>query len=395
VRLPTELTAAERQLATSTNEFGFRLFHRVTTTTAVDSNVFVSPLSAAYALALAYNGAAGETRDGIATTLEISGQTVSQVNESFAGLADVLIHADASVITTIANAVWYGLGERLMPEFGEICQTYYDAQVAELDFAQAWAADTINSWVHRSTNGKIDNVFDPPLPPALVFVLANAVYFKAAWTYPFDADDTRTDTFYTAAGSHVSADFMYVNSEAYQDESGQADPDFTILIKPGEFSAFSMPYGDRWFRMTVFLPDTSWSVEQFISQITVEKWNLWRAEFEADRFEARLPKFKFEYEVVLDDILAAMGMTIAFEPRAADFSNLIEGGGVWIDTVIHKTFVQVDEEGTEAAAVTVIGGIRSQPPFIICNRPFAFIIWEKESGAVMFTGKVACPVWEG
>jgi serpin B len=393
VRLPTDLTEAERQLAASTNEFGFEFFRRVTAATAADSNVFVSPLSAAYALAMAYNGAAGETRDGIATTLAIGGQDTEQVNESYAGLADVLIHADPSVTTTIANAVWYSIHKTLVPAFGDICRDYFQAQVTALDFVQPWAADTVNAWVYENTQGKIEKVFDPPLPEELVFILANAVYFKASWTYPFDADITRTDTFYTGAGIQVSADFMYLNSEAYQDANGQPDPDITYLIKPGEFSAFCMPYGDRWFRMTVFVPDTSLSVEQFISELTVEQWDLWRPEFRADRFEAWLPKFKFEYEAALDDILAAMGMAIAFAPGAADFSNMIETGGVWIDTVIHKTFVQVDEEGTEAAAVTVIGGIESQPPIITCNRPFAFMIWEKESGAVIFAGKVACPVW--
>lgn len=393
-RLPTELTAAERQLVTSANEFGFELFNRVTAATPADSNVFISPLSAAYALAMAYNGAAGDTRDGIAATLAFGDQTAEQINESFAGLTDVLTNADPSVTTTIANAVWYATRRTLVPEFGDICRTYFDAKVAGLDFAQAWAADTINSWVYENTHGKIEKIVDPPLPSGLVYMLANAVYFKASWTYPFDPEDTRTDTFYTADGSRVNADFMYLNSEKYQHENWQPDPDFTYLIKRDEFAAFSMPYGDRWFRMTVFLPDTSISVEQFISQFTVEEWNLWRPEFRADRFEARFPKFKFEYEVALDDILPAMGMEIAFQPGAADFSNMIEGGGVWIDTVIHKTFVQVDEEGTEAAAVTVIGGLDSLPPFIKCNRPFAFVIWEKESGAIIFAGKLARPVWE-
>lgn len=393
-RLPSELTATERQIVASTNEFGFGLFDKVTAATSVDSNVFISPLSVAYALALTYNGAAGDTRKEIAATLAMDDLTAEQINESFAGLTEVLTGADPSVITTIANAIWYTPRLTLVPEYGDICRDYFDARVSALDFMQEWAADTINNWASENTHGKIKKVFEPPLDPNLVFILANAVYFKANWTFPFDPEETRTDSFYMADGVSMSADFMYLNSEEFQDENWQSDPDFTYLVEQGEFMAFSMPYGDRWFRMTVFLPDTSQSVEQFISQFTIKQWEQWHSEFQAGRFEAMLPKFKFAYGIGLDSILLAMGMKIAFQPGAADFSNMIEGGGVWIDTAFHKTFVQVDEKGTEAAAVTVIGGIDSIPPFIKCNRPFVFVIWEKESGAVMFTGKVARPVWE-
>jgi serine protease inhibitor len=393
-RLPSELTATERQVAASTNKFGFKLFDQVTVATPTDSNIFISPLSVAYALAMTYNGAAGVTRDEIVSTLAMDDLTTEQINESFAGLTEVLTGADPSVITTIANAVWYTPRRTLAPEYGDICREYFNARVSALDFTRAWAADTINKWASENTHGKIKKVVDPPLDPNLVFILANAVYFKANWTFPFDPEKTRTDSFYLADGGSTSADFMYLNSEDYQDENFQPDPDFTYLVKWDDFMAFSMPYGDRWFRMTVFLPDSSQSVEQFISQFTVEKWELWRTEFHAGHFMAMLPKFKFAYGVALDSILQMMGIKIAFQPGAADFTNMIEGGGIWIDTAFHKTFVQVDEKGTEAAAVTVIGGQLSMPPFMNCNRPFVFIIWEKESGAVMFAGKVARPVWE-
>ncbi len=393
-RLPSELTATERQVAASTNEFGFKLFDQVTAATSVDSNVFISPLSVAYALAMTYNGAAGETREEIAATLAMDDLTTEQINESFAGLTEVLTGADPSVITTIANAIWCTPRRTLVPEYGDICREYYDARVSALDFTQEWAADTINKWASENTHGKIKEVLKPPLDPSLVFILANAVYFKANWTFPFDPEETRTDSFYLADGGSMNANFMDLNSEDFQDTNYQFDPDFTYLVKQNEFMAFSMPYGDRWFRMTVFLPDTSKSVEQFIAQFTVEKWEEWRAEFQAGRFEANLPKFRFAYGVALDSILQIMGIKIAFQPGEADFTNMIEGGGVWLDTAFHKTFVQVDEKGTEAAAVTVIGGVESIPPTIICNRPFVFVIWEKESGAVLFAGKVARPVWE-
>ncbi|MCH7877799.1 MAG: serpin family protein [candidate division Zixibacteria bacterium] len=388
------MTATERRLVTATNEFTFDLFEKIAAVTPADSNLFISPMSAAYALAMAYNGAAGDTRDSISATLKIGDLTTNQVNESFAGLTDVLTNADQTVTITIANAVWHSTRLTLVPEFADIVRTFFGARVSGLDFTDPSSVDTINSWVSENTNGKIKKVFESPLDPSWVYILANAVYFKADWTVPFDTRLTRADTFHLADGSAMSADFMWLDSWTRRDDSGRFDPDVTYLVKDNEFTAFSLPYGDRWFRMTVFLPDTSLPVTQFISQFTVEKWDQWRSEFLSGRFKAKLPRFKFGYEVALDDILASMGMNIAFQSGAADFSNMFEGGGVWIDTVIHKTFVQVDEKGTEAAAVTVIGGPTSLPPFIDCNRPFVFVISEKESGAVMFVGKVARPVWE-
>lgn len=393
-RLPSQLTANELQLVASTDKFGFELFRQVNAATPTDENIFISPLSAAYALAMAYNGAAKETRTGIATTLAFGDLTQQQVNESFAGLTFVLTGVDPSVTINIANAIWNSPSYSLVPEFVTNCQNYFDATVSPLDFTEPSAADTINNWAAKNTNDRIKKVVDPPLDPSIVCMLANAVYFKAGWTFPFDTSDTRTDSFYTGGGDVVSADYMFLDADDFISQDYEFDPDFTVLVKRNEFMAFSMPYGDRWFRMTIFLPAPSISVDSFIAGFTAEKWGIWRDEFNAGRFKANFPKFKFSYDTGLDQMLKAMGMEKAFQPGTADFSNMIQGGGIWIDTVIHSTFVQVDEKGTEAAAVTIIVMPTSLPPYINCNRPFAFMIWEKESGAVLFMGKVAQPVWE-
>lgn len=392
-RSPAELTLTERRVIASTNDFGFELFDRVNSVTPSDSNLFISPLSVAYALGMAYNGAAGETREEIAATLGLGDLSTEQINESFAGLADVLTGADESVTMTIANSVWYTNRRTLVPQFGDICRTYYDARVSGLDFQQAGAAEEINNWISENTNGKIEKMVNPPLDPSLVCLLANAVYFKANWTNIFDPADTRPGIFNTSMNQQTTVDFMVLETSGFRNEDSLLDSNLTYLAKSGEFSAFSMPYGERQFRMTVFLPNYAVHVDEFISQFTAEKWLQWNSEFTSVEFIVYLPKFKFEYEVKLNEALSAMGMNMAFQSGAADFSSMIEGGGIWIDAVMHKTFVQVDEEGTEAAGATTVTFLDSGPPSVICNRPFVFIIWEKESNAVIFAGKVSRPVW--
>jgi serpin B len=244
--------------------------------------------------------------------------------------------------------------------------------------------------VDVNTKGKIIEIVEKPIAPELVMFLINAIYFKGNWTVPFDTGMVWDWPFYYPDGSHEMKPLMgtdtlfnYANNDLFQ--------------------AIDIPYGDKKFCMTVFLPKPEHTVDDLISQLNDETYAAWLAEMVEVDVELWLPKFKFKYRKKLDDILTAMGMGIAFDQFGANFLDMVDPntsmiGNLYIDFVIHKTFVQVDETGTEAAAVTAVGmGVTSIDPdynLMRINRPFIFVIRELETGSILFMGKIVDPVWE-
>ncbi|MCK4606234.1 MAG: serpin family protein [candidate division Zixibacteria bacterium] len=377
--MPANLTASERQLCESSAGFAIRLFREIVDAEPEDSNIFISPLSASMALGMTLNGAGGETRDSMQSTLQLTGLTLPEVNESYQGLIDVLTHADDDVKFQIANSIWYRLGLPVRETFIDLNKSYFDALVTELNFALPGAADTINSWVDANTNGKIPTIVQKPISPDIVMFLINAVYFKGAWTTEFDEELTRDALFTLTDGSEVPCRMMYQEGDfaSYHHDL---------------FDAVDLPYGDGSFRMTLFLPGSGIAVNDLAAQFTDDNWAEWIGNLEERPINLGLPRFKFDYKIKLNDVLAAMGMGIALTP-GADFSNMVEGGGVWIDKVLQKAFVEVNEEGTEAAAATVVVVIESAPPAVCFDRPFIFVIRENVSGAILFMGRVMEPIY--
>ncbi len=232
-------------------------------------------------------------------------------------------------------------------------------------------------------------------------VLTNAIYFKGNWMFPFDPDSTETTTFYRADGSETECQMMQMAELEHAVEVDEFDvrPDTNATYYYNDYlQAVSLPYGRGDFRMTIMAPnvrrDPTPTVETLIDSLTLENWNEILAGLHPARFYVGLPRFKFGYEVNLTEILKTLGMEIAFDPGGADFSNMFADGYGWIGMVKQKTFVQVDERGTEAAAVTQVNFETSAPPHIVCDRPFLIVIHEDVSGAIMFIGKIANPVWE-
>ncbi len=393
-RTPADLTAEEKALVDAGAAFSFKLFQEIAAHTPADSNIFIAPLSVSYALGMTYNGAAGETREEIAATLELAGLTLEEINQSYQSLTQLLTQLDPAVVITIANAIWYRIGKPVLPEFIELNLTYFDATVDEVDFLDPNTLAAINQWAEDNTNGKIKKIMDR-LDPNLVFLLANAIYFKGDWTFPFDPEKTRTSPFHLASGSETECDMMYAEVPQIAADHEDVPPDKITFYQHVDFKAVSLPYGNQYFQAMIVLPERDVSIADFCSDFDAAVWNrIISGLSHEQRLELSFPKFKFSYDLGLDETLQALGMERAFLTGAADFSNMLEGGGVWIDTVIHKTFVQVDEKGTEAAAVTVVGGVESIPPQLFCDRPFLFIIYEHESGTILFMGKIANPVWE-
>ena len=379
VRTPNNLTASEQELVGSANRFGLKLFRELINQEEADNNMFISPLSVSMALGMTYNGAAGATRDEMSSTLELAGLSIDEANRSYQSLIHLLANLDPDVTFTIANSIWSRLGIPVKPSFVELNKTYFDALVRSLDFSNPESADTINSWVEDNTGGKIKSIVEKPIDPATVMFLINAIYFKADWAARFDPDSTFDGIFHLADSTTVSCPMM-------------TRPDSFDVFTGANFSALDLPYGDSSFSMMIFLPDAGTSVNELAGEFTDENWNLWTGSFERVVLPLVLPKFKISYDVTLNDVLKSLGMNLAFS-QWADFSNMIEGGGVFIDQVKHKTFVEVDETGTEAAAVTVVGiGIVSfPPPQFVVNRPFLFVIYERTSKSILFMGRVTDP----
>ncbi len=375
-----DLTVAEKQLVESDNKFGFTLFNEIIKEEK-DKNVFISPLSVSMALGMTLNGADGDTKAAMEQTLELAGLTTEEINQSYKSLIELLTQLDPKVIFQIANSIWYRQGYTFEDEFINRNKTYFNALVQDLDFNDPNSVDIINGWVNDNTNGKIEKIINN-IDPANVMFLINAIYFKGAWTYEFDKELTQDDWFTLQDGSRKSCKMMMQTSE------------FDYL-ENDDFQAIELPYGDGQFRMMVFLPKPAKNIDSLIADLSDQNWNSWLNSFSKDSVILQLPKFKLEYDITLNDILSALGMGVAFSGQA-DFTRMFKSGGLFISYVKHKTFVEVNEEGTEAAAITVVAMNDSaggpEIKFIRVDRPFVFVIRENHSQTILFMGKIVEPV---
>ncbi len=380
--LPRPPAEVEKEVIESSNLFGFNLFKEVIAREDPDSNLFISPLSASFALGMAFNGAALQTRDEMRQALAYGNLTTTEINESYRNIIESLTQLDPAVSFEIANGIWYREGKPVKQSYIDLCREYFNSLVKEVDFQDPAVLNMINDWVSDATHGHIDTIITPPVSGDLALLLANAIYFKGGWTDLFDTINTYTVSFFLHGYGNppINCRMMY--------------RDDTILYLENDlFRAVDLPYGDEAFSMTVLLPNIGYTTDNIVEQLTTENWAQWMGEFSAEDIRLGLPKFKFAYETGLNEMLKAMGMNQAFSRDMAQFYNMFEDNVGWIDTVFQKAFVQVDESGTEAAAVTVIEFYDGLPPGLQANRPFLFVIHEHESGTILFMGKIANPVW--
>jgi serine protease inhibitor len=382
-QLPRDLSPAEQQVVQAYNAFGLDLFREIVAN-GTDENVFISPTSISMALGMTLNGAQGTTEEAMKSTLEFTGLTMEEIDASYRGLIDLLVALDPRVTFGIANSIWYRQGEDILEPFIGDCTTYFDAEVSGLDFADPDAADVINAWVSAKTGGRIDEIVGKPIDPAFVMFLINAIYFKGAWTYQFDPALTRDAEFTGPDGSARPCRMME------QPEPGETSE--YMYFTDGALEAIDLPYADGWFSMTILLPPDGTKIDDFVAGLTPEAWDAWLGGLGQREGSIAMPRFKLAYDKRLDQVLSALGMEIAFTP-AADFSGMRESGGLFIGEVKHKTFVEVTEEGTEAAAVTEVGMRDSVPETFAMrvDRPFVFAIRERHSGTILFIGKIGDP----
>jgi serpin B len=380
---PPELTPAQKEIITASNSFAFNIFKEIVNNEA-DTNIFISPLSISYALGMTYNGAEGETKEAMADVLGFDGMDDFEINESYRDLTKTLMTIDPEVIMEIANSIWYRQGFEVEQEFIDLNQEYFDAYVAALNFNNPGAKDIINDWIEEKTHDKIQDVIKQIDPLTMMF-LVNCIYFKAAWKYEFDPDDTEVEDFHLSSGATVDCDMMHQENEL-------------LRYFNDSFQAVQLPYGEAGFCMSIFLPRQGNALDDLINQMDDASWSDWMRNFKADTTIIKMPKFRLKYDRELKPDLAALGMGIAFEPYEADFTRINNEIDLHITSVLHSTFVQVDEEGTEAAAVTVVEiGTTSIDPnekLMHINRPFFFVIHDQYTDAILFVGKISNPVWE-
>jgi serpin B len=375
------LTAAAPQAIQSSNDFGIELFRKVAENDR--QNLMLSPLSASTALTMLLNGCGGDTYTQLNETLKYSsGMTTGDINKAYKSLVDQLLSADPLVKLTLANAIFYRNGFTVKPPFLATMNNDFGSTIAGLDFAAPSALTTINKWANDNTAGKIPRVLDEISNDAVMFIM-NALYFKGDWSYQFDKSATRDHPFYPDGGTTVNVSTM--NSEVG-----------AKIVYGNNYKAVEMPYGRTNFTMVVIVPTET--LTTFYTTFTSGVWNSITSGFdgtdEYGKLIVYMPKFKFSYEKYLNNQLRAMGMVDAFIPFQANLSG-ISDESIFVSFVKQNTFVEVDEVGTEAAAVTTVGiELTSMPPkptqFVI-DKSFVFAIRERTTNTLLFIGQVLNP----
>jgi len=371
------------ELLASDNVFGLELFQEVMQDAEADENIMISPLSVALALGMTYNGSASTTRKAMEATLKLQGLTEEEINDGYKSIIDQLLDLDPRVLMEIANAIWYKEGFEVQDEFINTNKEHFYAEIRSLDFSRPDAVDIINQWVSEHTHELIEEIIDA-IPPETVMYLINAIYFKGTWTYEFDPEETKLESFYPETGASFKSPAMHQETKLnyYQNNL---------------FKLVELPYGDRKFSMLVFLPSGDNTCSDILAEMDNEHWNNWTNDFNETNVHLQLPKFKFGTLKLLNDPLSRMGMEIAFSD-AADFTRINPAGNLFISRVLHKTFIDVNEEGSEAAAVTAVeisltsaGG--SGLTHFIAEKPFLFLIRENSTGSILFMGRLSQPVY--
>jgi serpin B len=370
---PRALSAGEVKLVGAANGFSFDLFRRLSASQK-DSNVFASPLSASMALGMAMNGAAGSTYDQMRATLGFGAASDQEINESYKSLIALLRGLDPAVDVRVANSIWYSAGFPFHQSFLDAGKNWFDAEVASLDFRSPTAPTTINAWVSTATAGKIPTILDRIEDDQVMFLI-NAIYFKGSWREKFDPAQTQDAQFRGVAGNQPMK-LMHRHGKV------------SSLYTP-DFAAVDLPYGNSAYSMTVVLPHEGKSIDAVAASLRAADWTTWMSQLHEGELDVYLPRFKLEWQRMLIPDLQALGIRDAFLD-GADFTRMSpRGRELYISVVKQKTYVDVNEEGTEAAAVTNVGiSLTSAPVPFRVDRPFVFVIRERLTGTIVFMGKI-------
>ena len=366
------------KIVSSQTKFGLKLFQK-TMEQNPEANTFISPFSVGFALSMLYNGAEGVSQQELSSLLEVMDLSLAEVNQGNKLLVETLEKSDSEVQIAIANSLWSQSGFPIQKPFLATNQQYYNAKIEELDFSRPKSADKINSWVAENTQNKITQILDRISPQQALFLI-NAIYFKGQWQSKFNPDNTKEESFYLANGSTIQHPLM-VNRGEYK------------YYENEDLQLVNLPYGSGRLGMNVFLPKQNSNLTQFLTQLNEENLDTWLQQMRIKEGNLQLPRFKQEYETNLNQTLQQLGVSSIFDSQRANFAALSDKS-VAVDEIKHKAVIEVNEEGTEAAATTSIGITTTSVtiPFnMIVNRPFFYTIQDNETGAIVFMGTVQNP----
>ena len=370
-----------QKIITPNNQLGFQMFKEVLEDE--NGNVFISPISLYMALSMLYNGAEGKTKEEIAKVLHVEGMDVNQLNRANASLLLKLQNNSTQIQMNIANSIWINDNFHFRSAFVKNNNHYFNAKIEEIDMHDQISPKRINDWGKKSTNGKIDDIVYETINDDVVAMLINAIYFKGDWTYPFDKEQTQKQTFYLKDGTTKDISLMGLNEKL-------------AYFEHEKFQAVSLPYGDETMSMKVLLPKENSNLKELEGMFTMDHWQQWNSAFHKKNGTILLPAFQLEYEVLLNELLVNLGMVTAFS-RNANFSRMIEEmNSLAISEVKQKNFIDVNEDGTEAAAITSEAIAETSAPadsfYMKVDRPFVIVITDDETDTILFMGSIANPI---
>lgn len=377
--------AAKDKIVAANTKFGIKLFSKIAET-GKSRNIFISPFSINRAMATAYNAADGTTKSAMAKTLELEGINLNDINLCNAELFRGLKQNNTNIQLQVADSLWVRDGEQLKREYAQAMKQYYDAEVQNIVFNKD-AVRTINNWVEEKTNSKITDIVQE-FSPDTIAVLLDAIYFKADWQDKFDKDNTKEMSFDMFGPNEKIVNMMLASDDYLYYEN---------LV----FQAVRIPYKESTIGMYIFLPQKQSSLSNFYGQLNYDNWGKWMSSFKERNGKVGIPRFTLRDSIELKEVLAALGMEVMFSSKNANLENMFgkRDRNVFISEVSHKSFIEVNEEGTEAAAVTDLtyydccSIIKERPkPFeMIADRPFFFAITDNTTGLVLFMGSIVDP----
>ena len=387
---PRGLTPAETQELRAGNEFGLKLLRWLYADREDKAaNLFISPLSASMSLGMMLNGAGGETFQAMGKTLGLTGLSVAGTNAAYRALVELLVHLDPSVEFRVANQSWLEEGFRIRSDYRDRLVEAFDTGIETVHFEETDMAGAINRWVGESTDERITDMVTPEEFTGLVALLVNTVYFKGEWAHPFNPANTQMVEFRRADGSTVNVPLMGQELDAQVGGGEGFGEDFVVI---------DLPYSGGAFSMMVVVPVGDATLAELVEGMDGERWreivDALRGEA---RTEVRLPRFELTYEKVLNDALRSLGMEVAFDRSRADFGWMLADADAarrvrpHIGFVKQKSFLKVDEEGTETAAATGTAYATVETPIIRADRPFLFAIRERTYDTILFVGTVTDP----
>jgi serpin B len=372
-----------KNIARDNTLFALDLYNQLKMT---DGNLFFSPFSIFTALAMTWAGARENTAVQMAETLHFT-EKPAQFHRAIGDLISQLnaVQKETDVELSIANAIWAQKGYQFLDEFFRIVQQSYQADLKQVDFSSAAesARQAINAWVEQQTNEKIKDLLPPKVLNALTrLVLVNAIYFKGFWDNQFKSRDTREMEFWLLTEVAVKVPMMH-----QEHQFGYWENDWLQIME--------MPYKEESLSLIVLLPKEKTGIIDLEQKLKFENMMAWQSRLRKRKVIVFFPKFKIESQFSLAQTLALMGMPDAFDPELADFSAMVGQKELYISAVIHKAFLEVNEEGSEAAAATgVVVGVTSiapSPPIFKADHPFVFFIRDNKSQSILFLGRVLNP----